>query len=328
MKKSASIKDVANLAGVSIATVSRYLHGKLNRMSTKTAQQVKNAIDKLNYVPNAAARQLITNKSKTIAIIVVNIADSFSTELFKGASFVLESSGYTTVMLDTNSQQQKEQHLINEVGLNTYDGLILQPLGSDAVTIKNEVKREMPIVILDRKLDYSPWPQVLSDNYSASYNAAKYFQNNGCTEAIVLSSTISVASTRQERLKGIKEVYPQVKVLELEANNSGKHNHAIYHKLGKALTNTNSKTVLFFLEERWFFTFLSALLSDGLISNKNLQISGFADTDLIPTIWPTAKMIMQNPYQIGKKAGQLMLKLLNGDHQAIPPVTIIKTKFN
>ncbi|MDF7682420.1 LacI family DNA-binding transcriptional regulator [Lactobacillus sp. ESL0679] len=321
-RKTASIKDVANLAGVSIATVSRFLHGKYNRMSQMTAQKVASAIEQLNYVPNAAAQQLITNKSKTIAIIVANIADSFSTELFKGASSVLEPVGYTTVMLDTDSQQQKEEHLINAVGLNTYDGLILQPLSSDVATIRDEVRRKIPIVILDRKLAYSPWPQVLSDNHSASYRAAKYFSQHNCTDAIVLSSPISVASTRQERLAGIKEVYPQATILEF---NDESNQDTVYQKIGKALTN-NQKTVLFFLEERWLLALLPRLINDKLLNEKKLQISGFADTDLISTIWPTAKMIIQNPYQMGKSAGQIMLNLLN-ENRNIPEVTTIKTEF-
>ncbi|WEV43609.1 LacI family DNA-binding transcriptional regulator [Lactobacillus sp. ESL0684] len=323
-KKTASIKDVANLANVSIATVSRYLHGKLDRMSNETAQRVELAIKKLNYVPNAAARQLITNSSKTIAIIVANIADSFSIELFKGASSVLEPAGYTTVLLDTNSQQKREDHLINTVGLNTYDGLILQPLSSDVTTIKAEVKRELPIVILDRKLDYSPWPQVLSDNQQASYHAAKYFSQHGWEDAIVLSSPISIASTRQERLQGIRKVYPRVKVVELDEKHI--EQQTAYTELGKALTKSKTKTVLFFLEERWLLSLLPNLIHNGLLPNDHLQISGFADTDFIASIWPTAKMIIQNPYLMGKNAGQIMLSQL-ANKTDFPATTLIKTNF-
>lgn len=323
-KKAASIKDVAKLANVSIATVSRYLHGKMDRMSTNTAKQVEIAINKLNYVPNAAARQLITHKSKTVAIIVVNIADSFSTELYKGASSILEQAGYTTVMLDTDSQQEKEEHLINTVGLNTYDGLILQPLGSDVKMIQSEIKRNVPIVILDRKLDYSPWPQVLSENYSASLKAAKYFYEHDFQNAIVLSSPIAIASTRQERLKGIKEIYQQVQILELDEKLVQRQQ--IYNDLKEALSKNDGKTVLFFLEERWLLLLLPDLIGSGFLPDINLQISGFADTSLITSIWPEAKMIIQNPYQMGKKAGQIMLDLLE-TRDTVPAISTIKTKF-
>lgn len=323
-KKTASIKDVASLANVSIATVSRYLHGQLNRMSAETADQVKNAIVKLNYVPNAAARQLITHKSKMIAIIVVNIADSFSTELYKGANSVLERAGYATVMLDTDSQQAKEKQLINMVGLNTYDGLILQPLSSDVAKIKSEVRRDLPIVILDRQLKDSPWPQVISENFAASKKAAQYFYQHGFTKAIVFSSSIAIASTRQKRLKGIKAVYPQVTIFELDEKML--QHKEIFAKLEKILAEKAEKTVLFFLEERWLLLFLPDLIHANLLPNKNIEISGFADSSLISSIWPSAKMILQDPYKMGQKAGAIMLNLL-ANKQNVPHTSMVKTSF-
>lgn len=323
-KKAVSIKDVAKLANVSIATVSRYLHGKLDRMSTNTARQVEIAINKLNYVPNAAARQLITHKSKTVAIIVVNIADSFSIELYKGANNILEKAGYTTVMLDTDSQQEKEEHLINNVGLNTYDGLILQPLSSNVKKIESEVKRDIPIVILDRKLDYSPWPQVLSENYAASLKAAKYFYKHNYQNAIVFSSPIAIASTRQERLNGIKRIYSNVKIIELDEKSFKRQK--IYNDLKEALSKNKGKTVLFFLEERWLLLFLPDLINAKFLPSTSIQISGFSDTNLVTSIWPDAKMIIQDPYQMGKIAGKIMLNLLK-NKQNIPAVSTIKTKF-
>ncbi|RHW45638.1 transcriptional regulator [Bombilactobacillus bombi] len=322
--KSTNIKDVAHLAQVSTATVSRYLHGELKRMAPTTAKKVAAAIEQLNYVPNAAARQLITNRSKTVAIVVVNVADSFSTEIFKGACSVLEHAGYTTAMLDTNSEQQKENQLINAVGLSTYDGLILQPLSSDVAQIKSEIRRSMPIVTLDRHLDYSPWPQIISNNFEASQEAAKYFQKYGYTRAIVLSSQIDVASTRQERFQGIKSVYQQVELIEI---NETHYNHQqVYCQLEKLLTASSEKTVIFSLKERWLIEFLPALIGSGILAAQNIQISGFADTTLVPAIWPSAKMIIQNPYKMGALAGQTLLKLLN-NKQDIQPITTIPTTF-
>ncbi|WP_369473059.1 LacI family DNA-binding transcriptional regulator [Secundilactobacillus kimchicus] len=74
-RKTATMKDVAALADVSIATVSRFLNGNLDRMSSTTAAKIKDAIEKLNYVPNSAARQMITKASKMVAVVVANIDD-------------------------------------------------------------------------------------------------------------------------------------------------------------------------------------------------------------------------------------------------------------
>lgn len=321
-----NINDVANLAGVSIATVSRYLNNERNRMSKVTAKKVGQAIEKLNYVPNAAARQLITSKSKTIAVIVVNISDTFSSTIFKGISSILEPAGYISVMLDTNSNQETEGELINAVGLNTYDGLILQPLSSDVAKIKSEVKRELPIVTLDRKLNFSPWPQVLIDNYNASKNAAKYFRKNDYKQVILLTSAIAIASTRQERVDGIKDIYPQAKIIEIDEEN---YNHTkIYQKITTLLGKAEEKTVVFSLKERWLTEFLPTLIEESyLIKNGNVLISGIADTEIVPSIWSEAMMVKQDPYTMGREAAKLLLNEINASGSNPEKITI-PTEFD
>lgn len=321
-----NINDVANLAGVSIATVSRYLNNERNRMSKVTAKKVGQAIEKLNYVPNAAARQLITSKSKTIAVIVVNISDTFSSTIFKGISSILEPAGYISVMLDTNSNQETEGELINAVGLNTYDGLILQPLSSDVAKIKSEVKRELPIVTLDRKLNFSPWPQVLIDNYNASKNAAKHFRKNDYKQVILLTSAIAIASTRQERVDGIKDIYPQAKIIEIDEEN---YNHTkIYQKITTLLGKAEEKTVVFSLKERWLTEFLPTLIEESyLIKNGNVLISGIADTEIVPSIWSEAMMVKQDPYTMGREAAKLLLNEINASGSNPEKITI-PTEFD
>lgn len=320
-KNKININDVANLADVSIATVSRYLNDERNRMSKATAERVGQAIDKLNYVPNAAARQLITSKSKTIAVIVVNISDTFSTTVFKGVSSVLEPAGYIPVMLDTNSNQKTEKKLINAVGLNTYDGLILQPLSSDVEKIRSEVKRELPIVTLDRKLSFSPWPQVLIDNYQSSKEAAEYFKKYDYKQVILLSSAIAIASTRQERVDGIKDVYPQARIIEIDEENY--HHNDIYQQITELLKVSTEKTVLFSLKERWLTEFLPSLIEESyLVKNGNILISGIADTEIVPSIWSEAVMIRQDPYKMGEKAAQQLLNTLDKSKNISENVTI------
>ncbi|MBA1434058.1 LacI family DNA-binding transcriptional regulator [Bombilactobacillus bombi] len=324
MHKSVNIKDVAQLAQVSTATVSRYLHGQLNRMAPTTAQKVAAAIEKLNYVPNAAAQQLITNRSKTIAVVVANAADSFSTAIFKGACSVLEAADYIPVMLDTNSDQNTENKLINAVGLGTYDGLILQPLSSDVPTIQAEVRRQMPIVTLDRQLDYSPWPQVIINNFTSSQKAAQYFKSEHYQQILILSASVAIASTRQERLQGIKSIYPQAALIEIDERHI--EHEQVQHQIISFLQKQHQKTVLFSLKERWLLEFLPALISLGILQNKNIQISGFADTLLVSAIWPSAKMIQQNPFSMGQIAGKRLLQILNKD-SSIQPLTVIPTTF-
>ncbi|MBA1394754.1 hypothetical protein EQ500_12915, partial [Lactobacillus sp. XV13L] len=167
-------------------------------------------------------------------------ADSFSTAIFKGACSVLEAAYYIPVMLDTNSDQNTENKLINAVGLGTYDGLILQPLSSDVPTIQAEVRRQMPIVTLDRQLDYSPWPQVIINNFTSSQKAAQYFKSEHYQQILILSAPVAIASTRQERLQGIKSIYPQASLIEIDERHI-KHEQ-VQHQIISFLQKQHQKT--------------------------------------------------------------------------------------
>ena len=76
-KKRPTIRDVAKVADVSVATVSRFLNGKTQKMSDQTAERIRVAIKKMNYVPNSAAREMARNSSRIIAVLAANIADYF-----------------------------------------------------------------------------------------------------------------------------------------------------------------------------------------------------------------------------------------------------------
>lgn len=324
--KKSNMKDVANLAGVSIATVSRYLNNNLDRMSVQTASRVKDAIEKLNYVPNAAARQLITNKSKIIAVIVVNISDYYSTEIFKGITSILKNKGYTTVLLDTNSDQQTEKTLINSVGTSTFDGLILQPLSSDVETIKNEILEKKPLVTLDRKLKFSPWPQVITNNYEISHFAANYFKNNKFKKVIILTSPIAIASTRKDRLKGVEDVFGSKNITVIEIDEHYYNYAEIYQKIINNIKKNNCPTLIFSLKERWLLEFLPSLIRDDIFNDSSVEISGFADTNIISAIYPKAKLIYQNPYKIGQIAAINILKVIH--KKEVSELTIIESNFN
>lgn len=306
--KTANIKDVAALADTSVATVSRYLNGDFGRMSPKTAQKVQEAIDKLNYVPNSVARQMKTKSSRMIAVVVSNIDDYFSTELFKGISSFLESKGYIGMLFDVDADIEREERLLKAIGEQSFDGLILQPF-SDPQKIRDLIRRDIPIVIVDREMDPNPWPQVVTDNYEAARQATQYYSDKGFTHVIVMSSEIEAARTREERYKGIKSVGNKVDVVEVPEKS---YNHAeIDKKLLKLIQNSDEKTLIFFLKERWLLEFMPSLLIEGVVDNKTVTATGFADTDIARQLEPKLTLISQDPYLMGASAAEVMYDIVS-----------------
>lgn len=310
-KRKANMKDVAQLAGVSITTVSRFLNNNFKKMSSETAENIKNAIEKLNYIPNAAARQMVTNSSNLVAVIVANIDDYFSTELFKGASSILEANGYMAVLFDSNASPEKERKIIKTTSTYNFDGLIFQPNLSDMSHIFTEVSSDTPTVIVDRNLDTSMWPQVLTDNFESAKKTAQIFQDEGYSRVLILTSPIDNISTRRDRFLGIKSVIPNVEIIEIPDDSYNKKK--IYQQIQTLLAEKDDKTLIFALKERWLLEFVPMLIFDGLIDNERIAITGFADTNTARAISPDSKFITQNPFLMGSISAEMILKQLHNE---------------
>ena len=315
--KKATIRNVAELAHVSVASVSRYLNNKAKgRLSEEKAKAIEQAIKDLNYIPNLAARQMATNQSKTIAVVVSNIDDYFSTELFKGASNILRVKGYEAFLLDTNAEQQRERELIKTVSSSFFDGLLFQPLGSNIKTIQSEFIHNIPTVILDRRLATKRWPQVISNNVTASKDATKYFLKQGCDDILILSSEVKIASTRRDRYSGVCAIANPDQIHLIELDEESYNYVTIKNKIESFLLKQkvrNKKTLIFSFKERWLLAFLPMLFADGFLNSDQVLITGFSDTKLVQTILPEARLISQNPYLMGAIAAEILLKSLSGE---------------
>ncbi|GEN48706.1 LacI family DNA-binding transcriptional regulator [Ligilactobacillus pobuzihii] len=307
-KKRTNMKDVAQLAGVSTTTISRFLNGDLNKMSTKTAARISDAIEKLNYTPSAAARQMVTHSSKMIAVIVANIDDYFSTELFKGISSFLEANGYIAVLFDSNASSEKEKGIIKTITSYNFDGIIFQPTSSSMENINSEIHFEIPMVIVDRNLDTTRWPQVLTDNYQSARKATLSFKKEGYEHVIVLTSKIDSVSTRRERYLGIRSTIQDTDIIEISEETYNRK--MILKQIENLLNKNGKKTLIFALKERWFLEFIPPLLSKGYFQNNKITTTGFADTSIARTISPKAKLINQNPFLMGGISAELILKIL------------------
>ncbi|SCB90755.1 transcriptional regulator, LacI family [Weissella bombi] len=310
-KRKANMKDVAQLAGVSITTVSRFLNGNFKKMSSETADKIKNAIEKLNYIPNAAARQMVTNSSNLIAVIVSNIDDYFSTELFKGASSILEANGYMAVLFDSNTNPDREREIIKTTSTYNFDGLIFQPNLNDVSHIFTEIAVDTPTVIVDRNLDTSMWPQVLTDNFASAQKATQIFKNEGYSRVIILSSPVDSTSTRRDRFLGIKSVISNVEIIEIPDDSYNKKK--VYQHLKNLLADSTDRTLIFSLKERWLLEFVPMLIFDGLIDNDRIAITGFADTNTARAISPNSKFITQSPFLMGSVSAEMLLKQLHNE---------------
>ena len=127
MKDRVTIKDVAERAGVSKTTLSRYLNGEFNRMSVDTKYRIRDVIKEMDYKPNPQARGLKNNQSFLIGLVVADILNYYSSVLIKGLQNALSNTDYQLLIMTADNSAEEEQKVIEKLLLQNVDGIILQP---------------------------------------------------------------------------------------------------------------------------------------------------------------------------------------------------------
>jgi len=318
-----NINDIAARAGVSIATVSRYLHGHLEKMSAKTAERIAAIIEETGYVPNASAVQLMTQRSGLIAVVAADVDDYFSTEFFKGASAILEANDHTGVLFDTNASVAREITLLDRINKQNFDGLIIQPISDDQSLFDKHLKKQLPVVLVDRETATGQYDMVVTDNEHAARRAARSYQQQGFEQMIVVTEPIQNVSTRTARWQGVTAVYPEAQLIEIAPNNLTAE-EIERHILTQV--SPTQKSVIFFFKERLMLEVLPYLIRQNVLDTQ-LKVTGFSDTKLARDLNPNVKLVQQNPYMMGAAAAEIMLDRLknNQPNAAIQKVVISAT---
>ncbi|KGA98653.1 hypothetical protein AJ85_06445 [Alkalihalobacillus alcalophilus ATCC 27647 = CGMCC 1.3604] len=200
MGKKLTIKAIAEMAGVSSATVSKVLNNT-GRYSEETKQNILDIVKKYDYRPNAVAKSLRTSKSKTIGVIVPDITNEFFAQIVLAIENHCGELGYSVFICNSNENEEKELKYFEELELKGVDGLIYLS-ASDQLF---QMKTQLPIVCIDRKPKLHNVAIVTSDNFNGGSIAARELLQKGCKNLLIISDYRDVFPT-MERLRGFQKV--------------------------------------------------------------------------------------------------------------------------
>ena len=172
-----TIRDVAKEAGVSTMTVSRVVNNN-GQVAVETRERVENAMKKLKYVVNFSAKNLVTNKTWTIGVIVPDITNSFFASLVKAGEKICTDRGYSLMIGNTDGDLEVERRLVNVYKARMCEAIIMvAPRIEDAELI--ELNEQIPLVVVDRNVDYEEIVQVYLDNTKGAQVATKHLLELG-----------------------------------------------------------------------------------------------------------------------------------------------------
>ena len=319
--KEYTIRDVANLAGVSTATAGRVLGG-YGSASQKTIKAVLEAAEKLNYIPNAIAQSMKKKNTYTVGLLIANIANPFYSTIARALEEHLMKQGYNMIICNTDEDLDREITYLKTLYEKRIDGLIIASVLKGTEMSKEEIHRvyngSIPTIILDREVPGLELPTVTSDNFGGAYEATSHLIRLGHTRIGIIGTTISTLSKRVEGYKKALDHHnlPFTESFILDQDLTDIQVGEVKEGYNKTITmltkNRKKPTAILALNNLLTFGALLAIKDLGLEIPKDVAIIGWDDFDLATLLEPPLTVVRQNPFNIASITANWLLDLING----------------
>jgi len=200
--KKATIKDVSELSGFSISTVSRVINGNYP-VKEHTKQKISEAIAELNFTRNSSARNLRTQKSNLISLVVADINNPYYSSIAKKLDDGLFKSDYNLLVCNTDESEDKERKILIALSDKGVDAIVIAPVSKDIDLLRKLNESGINIIIIDRNIGVMDLPFIGSDNFVESKELTELLIDNGHQKIAFVSGTPQ-AVTSQDRLYGFR----------------------------------------------------------------------------------------------------------------------------
>ncbi|MED3513589.1 pectin utilization transcriptional regulator KdgR [Bacillus subtilis] len=318
-----TIKDVAECAGVSKSTVSRYINGKIDAISPEKVKNIKKAIAELNYRPSKMAQGLKIKKSKLIGFVVADITNPFSVAAFRGVEEVCDQYGYSIMVCNTDNSPEKEREMLLKLEAHSVEGLILNATGENKDVLRAFAEQQIPTILIDRKLPALKLDTVTTDNRWITKEILQKVYSKGYTDVALFTEPISSISPRAERaavyqeMASVHNVNGLVRLHEIDVKDKEQLKAALrsFHK-----EMPEQKKAILALNGLILLKIISCMEELGLRIPQDIGIAGFDDTEWYKLIGPGITTIAQPSHDMGRTAMERVLKRIEGDKGA--PQTI------
>jgi LacI family transcriptional regulator len=302
-----TIKEVALKAGVSTATVSRILNGK-GTFSSSTEERVLSAVKELGYKPSRVARNLRVQRTQLIGLIISDIQNPFFTSVIRGVEEVAYQHDYSVILCNSDEDSIKEQMYLTVMHEENVAGIILATTlerGHDEKLICCEI----PVVAIDRTIDNIGIDTILVDNILGAREAVAHLIKLGHNR-IGLIGGLEHVSTARERQLGYERAHHEFGIsLDQDLMKSGNFKQISGYKIAmELLTLRDRPSALFIANNLMTLGALNAIHSLGLNIPRDVAVVGFDDMPWAISLNPPLTVVAQPDYELGKFAGELLLK--------------------
>jgi len=323
----ATIADVAREAGVSKATVSRFLNHRDKLLTKDIATRVEVAVAALAYSPSPMAQALKRGRSRLIGLVVADVTNPFSVAVLRGAEKACQEAGYLLMLFNLGNDGAREREAIIALSAYQVEGFILNTLGHDGGASADAARHGKPVVLVDRRHQDMQADFVSLDNAGAARLGARHLQDSGYRELLFVSEPIKSVSSREERAAAFRAYIGEPAAakagLRGKTFESAPDDEAGLDQALRALRARAVDGLPGVLSSNAVVTLrvVASLARLGWRLGRDVGLVGFDDTEWAPFVGPGLSTIAQPTDELGRIAALCLIERLKG--LELPPRQIL-----
>lgn len=301
-----NIRDIAQKAGVSVATVSRVLNHP-DQVTEKTREHVLTIMKELDYTPNWFARGLNLNRTGVIALLIPNILNPNYTEIAKGVEEVAHKKGYYTLLCNSEDSKEKEAAYIEMLLHRKVDGLIFVAGHLDDSQMLKIQEMKLPAVMIGESDSHWPYCSVYTDYREGAKKATTHLIANGYNQIGHITGDLRFVESK-EKLEGYKEALRAAKIpIESSWIVTGDETIEGGYIAAKRLIRNGKPPKAIFVASDWMaFGAIDAIKMEGLKVPEDIAIVGFDNNRMSSLVEPKLSTVNLPVYKMGLTACRLL----------------------
>lgn len=323
-----TIKDIAKLADVSIATVSKVVNHKDQNISELTRQRILALIEEHNYVPNRVASSMVTKKTNSIGLIIPDITNPFFPEVARGVEDYANHAGYHVVLCNSDNNPIKEISYIAMLQEKMVDGIIFASSSLKKNISKEFFKFQIPVITVDRDIeDLQTQGKITVDNITGAYTGVSFMIERGYKKILHLTGPLT-SKPSADRQEGYKKALKDHNIT-YDASLFREGNFTTdwgYNGTKEALESEVEFDSIFCGNDMIAIGAIKALNEKGLKVPDDIGIVGFDDIYMATVVTPNLTTICQPNYMMGYKAAEMLIELIEHPQKELEDV-VLKTEL-
>ncbi|MFU8948154.1 LacI family DNA-binding transcriptional regulator [Mycetocola zhadangensis] len=327
-----SVRDVATRAGVSVGTVSNVLN-RPDKVSPRTVDKVRAAIDELGFVRNDAARQLRAGRSLSIGLIVLDVANPFFTDVARGAEDRAAEDGLTVLLGNSDENEDREAAYLDLFEKQRVHGVLISPVGDAHSRLDALHRRGIPTVLVDRPTTDDRFSSVAVDDIAGGYLAARHLLDTGRRRIAFVGGPQDLRQVA-DRLAGAQNAVAEVENASLEYIPTEGLTVLQGRTVGEAVRERRGDErpdALFAANDLVAMGLLQALSMLGAVTvPDDIAIVGYDDIDFATAAVVPLTSVRQPSALIGSTAVDLLLREAEGgdgferEHIVFQPELVVR----